>query len=141
MLVWSTFLTAVLAATDTTRLGPGPEVTITVDSSRKELVLTAGPYDLPNMPPVDEHAMMERSMSHDTPIQHFQWPIEGWLRGFELGLKDSRGNPVPRHVVHHMIVVNSTSDSRLRRRSWISRKPAIWRPLMPSKISCRRSSS
>jgi hypothetical protein len=31
MLVWSTFLTAVLAATDTTRLGPGPEVTITVD--------------------------------------------------------------------------------------------------------------
>ncbi len=106
MLVWSTFLTAVLAATDTTRLGPGPEVTITVDSSRKELVLTAGPYDLPNMPPVDEHAMMERSMSHDTPIQHFQWPIEGWLRGFELGLKDSRGNPVPRHVVHHMIVVN-----------------------------------
>jgi hypothetical protein len=105
MLVWSAVLAAVLA-TDTTRISPDPTVTITVDSSRKQLVLTAGPFDLPNMPPMDEHAMMDRSMAHDMPIEHFDWPIEGWLRGFELELRDGQGNPVPRRVIHHMIMVN-----------------------------------
>lgn len=105
MLVWSAVLAAVLA-TDTTRISPDPSVTITVDSSRKELVLTAGPFDLPNMPPMDDHAMMDQGMAHDTPIEHFDWPIEGWLRGFELELRDGQGNPVPRRVIHHMIMVN-----------------------------------
>ena len=106
MLVWSAVLAAALAIDTTTRISPDPSVTITVDSSRKQLVLTAGPFDLPNMPPMDEHAMMDRSMSHDTPIRHFDWPIEGWLRGFELELRDGQGNPVPRRVIHHMIMVN-----------------------------------
>ena len=105
MLVWSAVLAALLAA-DTTKATPEPKVTITVDSSRKELVVTAGPFDLPNMPPRDEHAMMDHGESHDTPIQRFEWPIQGWLRGFELELKDSQGNPVPRNVIHHMIMVN-----------------------------------
>ncbi|HEU4524212.1 MAG TPA: hypothetical protein VFR62_04285, partial [Gemmatimonadales bacterium] len=99
MLVWSAALAAALV-TDTAGIPPGREVTITVDSSRKELVLTAGPFDLPNMPPMDEHAMMDPGMSHDMPIQHFDWPIEGWLRGFALELRDGRGNPVPRRVLH-----------------------------------------
>jgi hypothetical protein len=105
MLVWSAFLAAVLA-TDSTRAAPDPKVTVTVDSSRKELVVTAGPFDLPNMPPMEDHGMMDHGESHDTPIQRFQWPIEGWLRGFELELKDGQGNPVPRGVIHHMIMVN-----------------------------------
>jgi hypothetical protein len=105
MLVWSAVLAAALV-TDTARIPPDPGVTITVDSSRKELILTAGPFDLPNMPPMDEHAMMDPGMSHDTPIQHFDWPIQGWLRGFALELRDSQGNPVPRRVLHHMIMVN-----------------------------------
>jgi hypothetical protein len=106
MLVWSALLAAVLA-TDTIKISPDPRVTIAVDSSRKELVLRAGPFDLPNMPPMDDHAMMrDRGMAHDTPIQHFAWPLQGWLRGFELELKDGQGNPVPRRVVHHMIMVN-----------------------------------
>ena len=50
--------------------------------------------------------MMDLGMSHDTPIQRFQWPIDGWLRGFELELVDGHGNPVPRDVIHHMIMVN-----------------------------------
>lgn len=105
MLVWSAVLAALLAS-DSARISPDPRVTITVDSSRKELVLTAGPFDLPNMPPMHEQAMMDRSMAHDTPIQHFDWPIEGWLRGFELELRDGQGKPVPRRVIHHMIMVN-----------------------------------
>jgi hypothetical protein len=45
-------------------------------------------------------------VSHDTPIQRFEWPIDGWLRGFELELVDGEGKPVPREVIHHMIMVN-----------------------------------
>ena len=65
-------LLAAVLATDTTKISPDPRVTIAVDSSRKELVLRAGPFDLPNMPPMDDHAMMrDRGMAHDTPIQRF----------------------------------------------------------------------
>jgi hypothetical protein len=105
MLVWSSILAAVLA----TGAGQGPvepKVTVSVDSSRKELIVTAGPFDLPNTPPMENHAMMDHGASHDTPIQRFEWPMEAWLRGFELELKDGQGNPVPRDVIHHMIMVN-----------------------------------
>ncbi|HWB39785.1 MAG TPA: hypothetical protein VG500_00915 [Gemmatimonadales bacterium] len=105
MLVWSSILAAVLATGPTQDVAE-PTVTVVVDSSRKELIVTAGPFDLPNMPPMEDHAMMDLGMSHDTPIQRFRWPIDGWLRGFELELEDSQGRPVPRDVIHHMIMVN-----------------------------------
>jgi hypothetical protein len=105
MLVWSPIL-AVVLATDPVQAATEPKVTISVDSSRKELVISAGPFDLPNMPPMEDHSMMDLGMSHDTPIQQFEWPIDGWLRGFELELLDGQGKPVPREVIHHMIMVN-----------------------------------
>lgn len=105
MPVWTTILAAILAA-GPSQTATEPTVTISVDSSRKELVIMAGPFDLPNMPPMEDHSMMDLGMSHDTPIQRFQWPIDGWLRGFELELVDGTGNPVPREVIHHMIMVN-----------------------------------
>src|SRR5215207_7258120 len=83
MLVWSPIL-AVVLATDPMQAVTEPKVTVSVDSSRKELVITAGPFDLPDMPPMEDHSMMDLGMSHDTPIQRFEWPIDGWLRGFEL---------------------------------------------------------
>ncbi|MBA3894248.1 MAG: hypothetical protein H0X69_11240 [Gemmatimonadales bacterium] len=105
MPVWTSIVAAFLAG------GPAqavtePTVTVSVDSSRKELVILAGPFDLPNMPPMEDHGMMDLGMSHDTPIQRFEWPIDGWLRGFELELVDRGGKPVPREVIHHMIMVN-----------------------------------
>ena len=106
MLVWSPILAAMLAAG--TNQGPvEPKVTVSVDSSKKELIVTAGPFDIPNMPPMADDAMMDdHGASHDTPIQRFRWPIDAWVRGFELELKDAQGNPVPRDVIHHMIMVN-----------------------------------
>jgi hypothetical protein len=104
MLLWSTLLAA------STLAAPGPvppaSVSVAVDSSKHELTITAGPYDLPNMPPMDDHAMMDLGMSHDTPVQHFEWPIDGWFRGFRVDLVDAKGQPVPPHVMHHLIMVN-----------------------------------
>ena len=102
-MLWSSILVAALAGGQGQ---PAPTVTVAVDSARKELTITAGPFDLPNMPPMDDHAMMDFGQSHDTPIQQFDWPIDGWFRGFRLELTDRNGKPVPRDVIHHMIMVN-----------------------------------
>ena len=85
---------------------PPPAVRVSIDSSRHELTITSGPFDLPNMPPMDDHAMMDLGMSHNTPLQRFAWPVDGWFRGFRVTLTDAQGKPVPRHVMHHMIMVN-----------------------------------
>lgn len=85
---------------------PNPTVTVTVDSSRHELTITSGPFDLPTMPPMEDHAMMDLGMSHDTRLQRFDWPVDGWFRGFRVELVDGRGRTVPPHVMHHMIMVN-----------------------------------
>jgi hypothetical protein len=85
---------------------PAPTVHVSVDSSRHELTVTSGPYNLPNMPPMEDHAMMDLGMSHDTPLQRFAWPVEGWFRGFRVELVDGQGRPVPPHVMHHMVMVN-----------------------------------
>jgi hypothetical protein len=85
---------------------PNPTVTVSVDSARHELTVTSGPFDLPNMPPMDDHAMMDLGMSHDTRLQRFAWPVDGWFRGFRVELVDGQGRAVPPHVMHHMIMVN-----------------------------------
>src|SRR5215207_11526814 len=104
-MLWTWLLRALLAWT-AGRSPPSPTVTVSIDSSRHELTITAGPFDLPNMPSMEDHAMMELGMAHDTPIESFVWPIDGWFRGFRVGLTDAAGQPVPRHVMHHLIMVN-----------------------------------
>jgi hypothetical protein len=104
-MLWSSLFAGILAS----GLGPAApdtNVTIKVDSARKELTITAGPYDLPNMPPMEDHAMMDHGVSHDTPVQQFAWPIDGWFRGFRIGLVDANGKDLPRDVIHHLIMVN-----------------------------------
>jgi hypothetical protein len=83
-----------------------PRVTVAIDSSRHELTITSGPFALPNVPPMEDHAMMNLGMSHDTPVQRFEWPVDGWFRGFRVDLVDAEGRAVPRHVIHHLIMVN-----------------------------------
>jgi hypothetical protein len=104
-MIWS----AILAATIGPGIGgpnPAPTVSVAVDSSHHELTITSGPFRLPNMPPMEDHAMMDLGMSHDTPVQTFEWPVDGWFRGFRVDLTDAAGHPVPRHVMHHLIMVN-----------------------------------
>jgi hypothetical protein len=104
MMLWSCILGAALAIGSDGP--PPPPVRVSVDSAHHELTITSGPFDLPNMPPMDSHAMMDLGMSHDTPIQNFVWPVDGWFRGYRVTLTDARGQPVPRHVMHHLIMVN-----------------------------------
>jgi len=104
MMLWSCILGAALAAGSDGP--PPPPVRVSVDSAHHELTITSGPFDLPNMPPMDSHAMMDLGMSHDTPIQNFVWPVDGWFRGYRVTLTDAHGQPVPRHVMHHLIMVN-----------------------------------
>ncbi len=77
---------------------------VAVDSSDKEIVLTIGPFDLPDRTGEDAHA--HSGAGHDTPVYHFDWPVEGWLRGFHLQAFDGEGNVLPQRIVHHMIMVN-----------------------------------
>jgi hypothetical protein len=84
-----------------------PPVEVTVDSSRHEVTLTTGPWSLPNMPPMEDHAMMEGAAgSDDAPVQHFEWPVDGWFRGFKYEIVDAKGTVLDRRLMHHMIVVN-----------------------------------
>ena len=105
MMLWSLILATSLAA-GLDKTPPTPTVSVTVDSSRHELTVTSGPFDLPNMPPMEDHAMMDLGMSHDTRLQRFEWPVNGWFRGFRVELVDGHGRAVPAHVMHHMIMVN-----------------------------------
>ena len=101
---WSPILAAVVAGLGPTVLDTS--LTIEVDSARKELTITAGPYLLPDMPPMEEHGMMHEGMVGDTPLGGFAWPLDGWVRGFRVALVNGRGQELPRHVLHHLIMVN-----------------------------------
>jgi hypothetical protein len=82
-----------------------PPVSVTVDSAHHEVTITSGPWKLANMPPMDDHTMMDMG-AHDAPVQRFTWPVDGWYRGFKYQLVDSQGNVLDRRVMHHMIMVN-----------------------------------
>jgi hypothetical protein len=100
------FLAALLAVQAPAATTPGLEppgdlVSVTVDSSHHVVVITAGPFDLPDM-----SGHVDHSMSHDTPVQRFAWPVEGWFRGFRIEVLDSAGGQLPRGLMHHLIMIN-----------------------------------
>ena len=106
MLALGTLLALSLAAARPVPHAVAPTVTVTVDSSRHTVTIVTGPFDLPNEPPMEEMMAMGHEMVHDAPVHRFAWPVDGWLRGFEWSLADANGNPVPKEVMHHLIMVN-----------------------------------
>ncbi|MBI4420766.1 MAG: hypothetical protein HY560_08070 [Gemmatimonadetes bacterium] len=79
---------------------------VQVDSSRHEIVLTAGPFRAAPAMPGHHHAMPAMQDEMYTPVYRFRWPIHGWLRGYRLELVDGRSNRLPRKLIHHLAVVN-----------------------------------
>ena len=90
-------------------VGPGsddPRATVDVDRARREVVVTAGPFNVAAMPPGMKHDDMASMNDHNTPLIRFEWPVDGWLRGYSVEVVDGAGKPVDRRVVHHLIGVN-----------------------------------
>ncbi|HJS48071.1 MAG TPA: hypothetical protein VJ773_08825 [Gemmatimonadales bacterium] len=75
---------------------------VAVDSGRKEVALVAGPFDIPGGG--GEHAHHAHEMEY--PVLRFEWPTDGWLRGFRLEVTDGDGRQLDRRLIHHLNVVN-----------------------------------
>ena len=83
-------------------LDPAPIVR--VDSSRHEITVTVGPFNLHTMPPAED-GVMDHGATHNSPVQHFAWPVEGWLRGFRFEVLDGEAEVVDAAKAHAAIVV------------------------------------
>ena len=82
-----------------------PAPLVRVDSSRHELIVTTGPFLIPAMTQSMD-GIMDHGATHDTPLQHFRWPVDGWLRGFRFEIIDEKGTALPRHLMHHVVILN-----------------------------------
>lgn len=78
-----------------------PHIDIRVDSAHSRIIVTAGPFDLPAM---DPHMDMSAMAPND--VMPFAWPVDGYLRGFSVRMRDSAGNALPHEILHHLIGVN-----------------------------------
>ncbi len=85
-----------------------PQARVSIDSSRREVAVTVGPFDIAALPEGVSHAEMEmdKDKGHNTPVFRFEWPIDGWFRGFRYEMRDKDGKAVEPRVMHHMIMVN-----------------------------------
>ena len=96
------------------------EIRITVDSANSRIIVSTGPFHLPAKPGEmkgthDMHGMenmqgmegMEGMEHHEmSHFMRFDWPVDGWLRGFRVDMTDASGKPLPGKLLHHLIGVN-----------------------------------
>jgi hypothetical protein len=90
---------------------PTSQLRVTIDSSRHEVIVLAGPFRVPPSDPEMEHMMMMGGQDHSmdmplTPVQTFSWPVTGWMHGFKVELLDGEGRVLPQRLMHHLIAVN-----------------------------------
>lgn len=78
-----------------------PDVVVTVDSARGEVKLTVGPLHLD---PVPAHQPGHEAAMIRTPMFRWEWPVDGWVRGFRLSLHDAHGQPLSRDLMHFILV-------------------------------------
>lgn len=83
-----------------------PTTTVSVDSAKREVTITAGPFSIRNMPPGMDHGAMHEMGGHTTPFLQFTWPVAGWIRGYKISLTGADGRELDRRIVHHINVMN-----------------------------------
>jgi hypothetical protein len=81
-------------------------VTTRVDSVRHEVVITVSSFDVPatmKMSAADGPMEMD-----DGPLKlfRFDWPVDGYAKGFHVDVVDSHGAILPRSLLHHLIGIN-----------------------------------
>ena len=79
---------------------------VRVDSARRLVVITAGPFHVPPAPPASHHMSMEHMQGDDSLVKQFAWPLTTLLQGLRLELTDGDGRPLPRQLLHHLNLVN-----------------------------------
>ena len=80
-----------------------------VDSARHEVVIEAGPFEVPAMDAAMMKEMeMDHSMHHEEEARvfRFDWPVDGPGRAFKIEIRDASGAVVPRSMLHHLIAIN-----------------------------------
>jgi len=78
-----------------------PHIEIRVDSAQSRIIVTAGPFRLPAM---DPH--MDMSNMAPSEVMPFAWPVDGYLRGFNVRMRNAAGDSLPNEILHHLIGVN-----------------------------------
>lgn len=79
-----------------------PHFALAVDSTRREVTMTLGPYDLPSEP--DLPMMDMQSMEDHSP--RFAWPADMSLRAYRIRVTDARGKVLPSSLLHHFALVD-----------------------------------
>ena len=78
---------------------PDPAVSVRVDSSRREVIVAAGPFT------VGGGGHHEHS-SHGVILLPFRWPVGGWLRGAAIEITDGHGKRLSPGLLHHLNIIN-----------------------------------
>src|SRR6266852_5353917 len=63
-----------------------------VDSAAREVVITIGPYHVPSDSGMED-MKMDMAMA-DVLSPRFAWPMNTWVRGYQLTVADSAGRPL-----------------------------------------------
>lgn len=93
------------AARDT--LPRSAHTTVALDSAYREVVVTVGPFHVPQAMAMSEEEMMAMMMSQqDTVVGIFEWPRSAWFHGAKLEVVDGNGAHLPRRLLHHLNVMN-----------------------------------
>jgi hypothetical protein len=84
-----------------------------IDKDTHEVSFVVGPFVVP---PMDHHAMMDHGsmqMGHDEAVRtlyRFEWPVDGYAKGFRVEVRDAKGKVLPTSLLHH--VTGVTLDRR-----------------------------
>lgn len=94
----------------------GVSMSVTVDSAKSRIVVRSGPFHLPANPAgvKGSHSHGSHDMEGMEGMEHhsfshfmrFDWPVDGWLRGFRVDMTDPSGKPLSPRLLHHLIGVN-----------------------------------
>jgi len=68
--------------------------------------MEAGPFRIPRAGSGLGHHGGHMHEGADTPLLLFDWPVDGWYRGYRVRLVDENGDTIPQATMHHVIGVN-----------------------------------
>ena len=107
--VLSPFVAACLTAITTPATAQtGAPIAVRTDSAHHSVILAVGPFDLPVAHGDGSADVGGGMMAHTlaVPLLRFTWPVDGWIRAIKVRVIDRDGHPLPRELVHHLMVIN-----------------------------------